>query len=128
MLAATSSVSSKCGNSPQWCTEQLAAHSSSAPQSTRSVCIERWEFTFGSSGGGGRGFVSDLTQAEAQWLGSAFLASGVALIVVARDGENSIAVAGVLCGSCRGHRDQSPGVTLVIQIHDSLSSIRRVWR
>jgi glucose uptake protein len=30
-------------------------------------------FTFGSSGGGGRGFVSDLTQAEAQGLGSAFL-------------------------------------------------------
>jgi glucose uptake protein len=30
-------------------------------------------FTFGSSGGGGRGFVSDLTQAEARWLGSAFL-------------------------------------------------------
>ena len=58
------------------------------------MCIERWEFTFGSSGGGGRGFVSDLTQAEAQWLGSAFLASGVALIFVARDGENSIAVAG----------------------------------
>jgi glucose uptake protein len=30
-------------------------------------------FTFGSSGGGGRGLVSDLIQAEAQWLGSAFL-------------------------------------------------------
>src|SRR6202043_344156 len=30
-------------------------------------------FTLGSSGGGGRGFVSDLAQAETQWLGSAFL-------------------------------------------------------
>ena len=30
-------------------------------------------FTLGSSGGGGRGFVSDLAQAETKWLGSAFL-------------------------------------------------------
>ena len=30
-------------------------------------------FTLGSSGGGGRGFVSDLAQAEIEWLGSAFL-------------------------------------------------------
>jgi glucose uptake protein len=30
-------------------------------------------FTLGSTGGGGRGFVSDLSQAEGKWLGSAFL-------------------------------------------------------
>jgi glucose uptake protein len=30
-------------------------------------------FTLGSSGGGGRGFLSDLMQAETKWLGSAFL-------------------------------------------------------
>jgi glucose uptake protein len=30
-------------------------------------------FTLGSSGGGGRGFLSDLAQAEIKWLGSAFL-------------------------------------------------------
>lgn len=30
-------------------------------------------FTLGSSGSGGRGFLSDLAQAEGQWLGSAFL-------------------------------------------------------
>jgi ribokinase len=100
-------------------------------------------FTLGSSGRGGRGFLVDLAQADAHWLGSAFLggvifnlanillvaaidmagmavafpvgiglalvlgvgcvmsrvvrdrraASGVALICVAQDGENSIAVA-----------------------------------
>jgi glucose uptake protein len=30
-------------------------------------------FTMGSSGGGGRGFISDLQQADAKWLGSAFV-------------------------------------------------------